>query len=340
MDFLAPARKWIVLERSMMKRTRTTWMIVMVVAGLVAVGGWIYGQWGIPSANRSVSTERHRSAPAKRVVSLAPSITEVLLTLDRGDWLVGVTRFSSYLEPVRDVEQVGGFTSTNYERIISLDPDLVLLKATREGKQKSALKEAGIETMTVRQESIDDILRAIRRIGGRLNRSERARAVIDRIEGRMREIRRKTGSRTSPSVMPVYYRNQGGDGITQVGVAGNRSFLGEIVEEAGGQNVYDGNMAYPKFSIEYVLREDPDYIVDFSGQYEGQTRSEREIRDQWHAFDELKATRRDRVHVISEPYALLPGPRFLEILERVARILHPDLQLEKRSWTLIDDGSP
>ncbi len=322
-----------------MKRSRNTWMLVLVVAGLITVGGWIYGQWGFPSGKRSVSSKATRSAPEKRVVSLAPSITEVLLALDRRDWLVGVTRFSSYLESVRDVKQVGDFTSTNYERILSLDPDLVLLKATKEGRQEATLRDAGIETMTVRQESIDDILQSIRRIGRRLNRSERARTLVRRIKRRMREIRRKAARHTSPTVMPVYYRNQGDDGITQVGVAGHRSFLGEIVDVAGGRNVYDGDMAYPKFSIEYVLRENPQYIIDFSAQYGGEGRSDDDLLNQWRAFDKLRAVREEQVHVISEPYALLPGPRFLEILERVARVLHPGMELKKRSWTLVEDDS-
>ncbi len=318
-------------------QTSIVWMLVLLVP--VVIGGVLIQRSTTTEKTRADTGENTSSRPpegsaAKRIVSLAPSITEVLVLLERTDRLVGVTKHADYLDAVSDVPEAGGFTGTNYERIIAQRPDLVLLKSTRSGEQEAALERVGIETMTIRHETIEDILRSIRRIGNVVDRAGRARTYVRKIRRRMEMIRKKTKSTARPSVLPVYYREYGTGQLTEVGVAGSESFLGEIVELAGGRNGYTGSMAYPKFSVEFVIRTNPAYIVDFVPASARRNHARSQLLADWRSLSGVRAVRRGQVHVISEPYALLPGPRFLLLLEGVTRLLHPSIDLPERDWVL------
>jgi len=325
-----------------MRLTGQKTRVIPVMLLVISITGGLFLARGHPSsddphAGTTPAPPRPSvSSPGKRIVSLAPSITEVMVMLDRASWLVGVTRFSDHLEAVKTVPNVGGFTSTNYERILSLDPDLVILKSARAGQQASSLSSLGLNTLSVRQETVEDILRSIHKIGKRVDRSQRAREIVRRIKRRIRQIRQKTKHRSRPTVLPVHSRNYG-ERIKQVSLAGTDSFLGQIVKLAGGRNVYTGSTSYPRFSVEFVLHKNPDHIIDITTRSVRENLSRHRLKKDWAMLGDVQAVRRNRIHLISKPYALLPGPRFLLLLERITRILHPEVSLPERTWTLFGE---
>lgn len=313
----------------MHRRTILLAVIIMAAAGSYLGNKLLVGPATEGPGRRAVADSR---APAgenyRRIVSLAPSITETLFALELGNRVVGVTRYCDYPPEALGREKVGGYYDPNYEAIVALKPDLVIMLPEHE-EPKKYLTELGLSVLAVNQESISGILDSIRAIGKLCGAEREAWEVVAGIEGRMAEIRNRMEGLPRPRVMLCVGRNMGSGFIEDVYIAGRDGFYDEMITIAGGMNAYHGRMPkFPMVSAEGMLRLNPEVIIDMVPDLEGKGWNEEDILKEWQSVGGVDAVKNEDVYVFGQGYAVIPGPRFILILESMARAIHPEIEWE------------
>jgi iron complex transport system substrate-binding protein len=276
------------------------------------------------SLRQSIVTEQNNSSGYQRIISLSPSTTETLFALDLGHRVAGVTRFCNFPPAAKAKPQVGGYFDPNYEAILALKPDLVLLLPEQEQVQQF-LDKLGLKHLTVNNKTITDILTTIRTIGETCAAQPQADALILDIETRVQKIQRATQNLTQPSALISIGRSLGTGALQEVYVAGQHTFFNELVVAAGGKNAYVGEkLDYPLLSAEGILQLNPDIILDLVADLPAKHLSAAEVAAEWNILGQLAAVRQHRVFVLSQDYIVIPGPRFILLLEDFAQIFHPE----------------
>ena len=267
-------------------------------------------------------------ASYKRIVSLAPSITESLYALGQIDRVVGVTEYCLYPPEVLTKTKIGGYYDPNYEAILRLKPDLIVMLAEHE-TPREYLSKLGFDVVVVNHKSISGILRSIETVGEACGVLPKAKSITDDIKARMEHIREKTEGLSSPRVMVSIFRDMGSGTLTDVNISGKGSFYGEMIELIGGVNAYNGGVAFPVVSGEGIIRMNPEVIVDMVPDLEKQGWDPEMIRKEWDAVSRVDAVKNRRVHIFSEDYAVIPGPRFINIMEKMARAMYPEVDWDQ-----------
>lgn len=259
-----------------------------------------------------------------RIVSLAPSITEILFALSVGDRVVGVTRFCDHPGEALTRTKVGGYYDPSYEAIVGLRADLVILLPEHE-KPRAYLAGLGIETLTVGNTTTDAILDAIAAVGRRSGAEPKAGEIVADIRARLARVAERTRELPPSRVLISVGRSMGSGALKDVYFAGEGTLYDEAITLAGGANACrGGGVKYPKLTAEGVLLLDPDVIVDLFADIKASGRSEDEVRADWRSIPGARAVAAGRVHILTEVYAVRPGPRFISLVEDLARILHPE----------------
>ncbi len=266
-------------------------------------------------------------APCQRIVSLAPSNTETLYALGLGDQVVGVTRYCSYPPEVIDKAQVGGYTTPNYEAILALEPDRVVVLPEHEQTVRY-LDDLGLDRLIVDHRTLPGILESIEIIGEACDRSAQAAQLRDELQGRIDRVQARTADLPRPHVMVSIGRHGGGT-LERVTIAGREGFYDALIELAGGTNVYRGEaVRFPVVSAEGIRRMDPEVIIDLAPDLDLQPGEEQRIQREWDVVGDARAIRDGRVHVFTDGYIVVPGPRTVLLLEQMARVIHPELSWE------------
>jgi iron complex transport system substrate-binding protein len=255
------------------------------------------------------------SKTPRRIVSLAPSITETLFAIGLGDRVVGVTQYCDY-PPEAQTKPKVGYTHPNLEAIVALEPDLVLaprefLRVDNLGK----LEQLQIPTYVFDSTTVASILSHIQTLGRLLGAPAAADDVVRQMQRRIEEIKTRTARLPRPRVL--YVLNS-----APLITVGPGSFIHEAIEMAGGSNVAArARVAYPRLSMEEVLSEDPELILFPTGRAEGIAEGEEERWQRWTTLSAIKLKRLRRI-----PNDLLnrPGPRIVQGLEMLARAIHPE----------------
>jgi iron complex transport system substrate-binding protein len=249
--------------------------------------------------------------PARRVVSLNPTTTEILFALGAGGRLVGRTRWDLFPDSARHVPDLGDGIRPNVEAILAARPDLVVLYAGRENRDAARrLTEAGVRVLALKVDRIADFQRATRLLGAAVGEPRRAADVVDSVTRTLDRVRAVTAPLAHPRVLwpmnadPLY-------------VIGAGSFLSELVEIAGGTNVFaDAREPSPQVSREEVLRRDADVVLA------SPTGARRYTTDP--AWGALRAVRDGRVLVYDTTLVPRPAVRLGEAAVSLALLLHPE----------------
>lgn len=263
-----------------------------------------------------------RSNDAQRIISMAPSVTETLFALGLGDRVIGVSRFCNYPPEAAQKPRIGGLFDPNFEAIVALRPDLLVLL---EGSQQNrpAFDKLGLPTLTVCHQNIDGILASITTIGQACGVPQKAEALAADLEARIRRVQAKVAGRPQPRVMFAVERTLGTGKVQDVYVAGADGHLDRIIALAGGQNAYQGTVRFPVVSSEGILKMNPEVIVDMVPRLlpgaDPQT-----IAADWQQLAQVDAVKHGRVFVLDDDYVSVPGPRFILFVEKLARLIHPE----------------
>jgi iron complex transport system substrate-binding protein len=254
--------------------------------------------------------------PPVRIVSLAPSITETLFAVGLDQEIVGVTPFCDYPAQAKGKAKVG-YASPNIETIVALKPDLVL--APREFMRAdilTKLEQLKITTFILDAKSIEEIPSHVQTLGRIVDRTQEADRVATGIRQRFAEIKARMEPLARPRVLYVL-------NTTPFITVGPGSYIHQLIELAGGANVAAGARApYPRLNLEAVLKEDPQILVFPVGSAEGIPESEQK---QWQRWTSMSAVKQGRFHTVSSELLNRPGPRIVEGLEALARIIHPEV---------------
>lgn len=269
-----------------------------------------------------------RAAAPKRVICIAPSITETVFAIGAGSRVVGVDDFSDWPPEVKDIPRVGGFINPNFERLLTLKPDLVIVQGF--SKKVSDFCEAnGIGLLRIDMDASEGVYRSIRDIGAAVGASRGAKALEERIRASLKETAEKVDGRGRPKVFFLVGYQQGT--LSQLMTIGRDSFLHGLIETAGAENVFgDIAVAYPTISKESLIKRAPEIIIH-AHPGRGMTEAARkQVLDEWRAFTTVPAVRDNRVIILTDDFILKPGPRIDKITRRLAKVIHPEAFGAKR----------
>ena len=253
----------------------------------------------------------------ERIVSLAPGITETLFALGLGNRIIGVTRYCTYPLQTKDIEKIGGYSDANIEKIVSMHPDLVILLREHE-KQQNSLNRFGVSTLMIDNSSCAAICSSFAVIGRRCGVSHAADSLILEFNDKLTKPARQE---YIPKVLFCVGRDNPGSGrIKSVYIAGCGSYYNDLIEAAGGKNVFtNSDRAYPQLSMEGILALAPDIIIDVASAMEN-CNCNTLIAD-WNSMERLPAVKNKRIYCIANDYATVPGPRILLLLDGLKRII-------------------
>ena len=259
----------------------------------------------------------------ERIVSLAPSNTEILFALGLGPKVVGVTTFCDYPPEVPervkkgDIAVIGGFADPSIERIVALDPDLVLASSSLQEKVVEDLEEKGITVIALNPKKVDQILANIRLVGEITGKLEQAEKLSNEMQQAIDTVRDKTKNVT---YRPRVYYEVWYEPLYTIGTG---TWQNELIERAGGINIFaDAKEAYPIVSSEAVIQRDPEIIIVTIGYMGGVKKEDFEKRPGWTA---ITAVKNDRICEIDENIVIRPGPRITQGLQQLARLIHPEI---------------
>ncbi len=275
---------------------------------VVALAAWVV-----------VLTAQNRPA---RIVSIVPALTEALFSMGAGPRVVGVGSFDRHPAEVETLPKVGGLIDPDMEQIIALTPDLVVLYGSQED-QVAQLERAGISVFVYAHGGLTDTLATIRELGGRTGQDVPADALADRIADQIAQVRSRIAERPRPRVMLVFGREPGT--LSNVYASGGLGFLHDMVEAAGGDNVFsDVARESVQLSSESMLTAAPDIIIELS--YDERMTPDRQAaeREVWNRLRAIPAVQAGRVHLLLGNEFVQPGPRMGDATEAIARAVHPE----------------
>jgi len=301
----------------MMQTTRHTETLlrlaILLLLSFVAVGTATGQKRVTDPIGRSITVPDN----PRRIISLAPSITEIIFDLGQQNRLVGVTRYSTYPPAAAKLPRVGTYVRLDLERILALQPDLCL--AVKDGNPIAAIRrlgDLGIPVYALDPRDMAAIMETIRSLGELLDARQAAEALLSDMESRINRIRlrlQRAGSR--PRVFLQI-------GISPMVSVGPNTLGDELIRLAGGINVVSGDAPYPVLSREQILALAPEvYII---------TSMDREMafektREEWRQWSQMPAVRNQRMHLINSDLTDRPSPRLVDGLECIAALVHPDL---------------
>jgi iron complex transport system substrate-binding protein len=254
--------------------------------------------------------------PVRRIVSLAPNLTETLFALGLGDRVVGNTDYCDYPSEAKRKEHVGGPMNPNLERIAVLHPDLILAtRAINRQTTVQSLEQLGIAVYATDPRTVEQVLSSTEQLGRLMGKAEQGRALVAGLRRRLAELAEQLSGSEPKSVFFVTWQEP----LISVG---RDTFLADALRHAGARTALDETQDWPNVSLEELVRMQPEYLIFSSDQPEQMQRLITGLRNR-PGWRQLEALRRGRVIVLSEAINR-PAPRLVDAIEQLARALHPE----------------
>jgi len=249
-----------------------------------------------------------------RIISLVPSVTEILFAIGAQDRLVGVTDFCDYPAEARRKPRVGGMLAPSLETMVALKPDLVV--ATTSGNRHETFDQLArleVPVFVVNPVTVADVLDLLSRLGRLTDRVDAAGRLVSALRERIRAVSARVAGRARPRVLYVLWPDP-------LIVPARGALVTELIALAGGDSVTaDGGQGYPRYSMEAALARNPEVIILAS---HGSSPSPL-VRAQWERFGQVPAIAAGRLHTMDGNLMHRYGPRMVDGLEQLARLIHP-----------------
>ena len=248
-------------------------------------------------------------ASVKRIVSVAPNVTEMLFAIGLDEEIVGVTDFCDYPDAAREKPKIGGYHIPNVEAILSLTPDLVIATPDGYSKEKVRKLESIVPIFLVNSKEIDEILEAMLILGKVTGRDDEAKQVVDGLRVRVEAVREKVALIPVEERPKVFYEI-GRDPLITVG-PGN--FVDSLISAAGGINIAnDATTGWPRYSVEAVIIKEPDVIITAPHVSSG-----KDTTGTWQRYKTIPAVQNGKIYAVNPDILLRPGPRIVDGLEKL-----------------------
>ena len=253
--------------------------------------------------------------PPDRIVSLAPSVTEMAFALGAGDRLIAVTDFCDYPPEAAHKPKIGG-TRPSLESLVTLKADLILsARAFADPALVDKLERLKINVYVMEATTVEDVLSHLHTLGRMLERAPAATQLVAHMRRRIQHVKDRAAMLPRPRLLYVLNSQP-------LMTVGPGSFIHQLIELAGAENIGAvTGQAYPRISMEEVLKQNPDVIIFPVRDAESIPEPEQHRWQRWHG---MTAVRTRRLYQIDSVLVNRPGPRIVEGLERVAGLLHPD----------------
>jgi iron complex transport system substrate-binding protein len=255
-------------------------------------------------------------AEPQRIVSLAPSITEILFALNLGDRVVGVTDYCNYPPEATQKPKVGGFSDVSMEKLLEAQPDLVLAASIHMAQVLPELEKQGLTVMVIDAHDFPGVLESIRLVGKATGTEKEAEALVAQMQERADKVAQAVAGRERPR---VYWELD-----NTLWTVGPGSFVQDLIERAGGENIAaNAEMAWVQLSAEAIIAADPEVIFLADHPY-GESADTVKARPGW---EKISAVVNGRIVELTQEQGDIvsrPGPRVIDALEMIARALHPD----------------
>ncbi len=247
----------------------------------------------------------------QRIVSLAPSNTEILFALGLGDKVVGVTDWCDYPPEVLEKEKVGSYDTPDIEKMVVLNPDLILVAYGTTMDVINNMIGLGLTVFGIKTTDLDDLLNDIRRVGEITDKEVEADALTSEMKSMIEAIADATSElENRPRVFYIVWHDP-------LWTAGSETFIHELIEKGGGVNICQNIAGYTTISIEEVVARDPEIIITSEWSYDWALNS-----------TELASTtagQTGRIYTIDDDLVQRPGPRLVKGLEWFAYLIHPEI---------------
>jgi cobalamin transport system substrate-binding protein len=247
----------------------------------------------------------------QRIISLAPSNTEILFALGLGDKVVGVTDYCDYPPEALDKEKVGGYPTPDIEKIVALNSDLILVAHGTPMDVIDNLVGLGLTVFGIKTTDLDDLLNDIRRIAEITDKEVEAQTLTSEMEGGIQGVTNQTEElEQRPRVFYIVWHDP-------LWTAGSGTFINELIEKAGGVNICQNMTGYPTISIEEVIARDPEIIITSEDSYDWAMNATE--------LASTNASQTGRIYTLDDDLVQRPGPRLVEGLEWFAHFIQPDI---------------
>ena len=261
------------------------------------------------SYDRTVTLDKE----PEKVVSIAPNITEIIFALGEGQKLAGRTEYCDYPEEAKQVASIGTLQEPNIEKIVELKPDLVIASTHFQKESLGKMEEAGLKVAVLYgEESFEGVYDTIDKVGKVLNANKKAQSIIADMKKKVSEVKQKVKGKNTPSVYYVISYGQMGDFT-----AGKGTFIGKMIEMAGGKNAADDVEGW-SYSLEKLVEKNPDIMI-CSMYYD----TKKGIQST-NGYKDLDAVKNGKLFEIDNNLLDRQGPRLADGLVELAKIIHPE----------------
>ena len=282
-------------------------------------------------SNQPVSSDI-QNTEYQRIISLSPSVTETVYALGAGDRLIAVTDYCEYPPEAQALPSIGGYMDPSLETIVSLQPELVILLQTQQTLRQQ-LSALGIATHSVDTSTLNGVEAAIVSIGDLTHKQQQSSILLNDIHARAKKVQSKVADKPPVRTLISIAHYAIGEKLSTIYVAGQQDFYNDLLQLAGGQNVFtDPRIKVPSITEEGIIRLNPDVIIDVFPEADDHNTDMNLVKQQWMTLQAVNAVKDDRIHIIQHDYASVPGPRVFQLLTEFARLLHPELD-----WSDMDD---
>ncbi len=265
-------------------------------------------------------------AAPQRIVSTSPAITEILFALGLGPNVVGVSSFCRYPEQALKLPKIGGFAEPNVESILQLRPALVIVQKNPI-RLTERLQAARLNVIEVSPDSMEGVHRSIRQIATAAGVPAKGDELSATLRRKLEKLQAKTATLARPKTVFIVGRTVGTlDGLF---AAGGGSYLAELIDIAGGANIFrDSGAAYPKITSEELMARNPDIVIDMGDStHTGVITEEHRaaVVKLWNKFATLRAVKDRHVYAVADDRLVVAGPRMVEAALLLARMIHPEV---------------
>ncbi|MFB0554682.1 MAG: ABC transporter substrate-binding protein [Phycisphaerae bacterium] len=299
------------------------WWLLLIILCLAGVGFIIFGTQ--QAQNRGTSPLPNNP---NRIVSLAPSLTEILFALELDDKIVGVTLDSDYPPAAQKKTKVGTFWQPDTEAVIATKPDLaVTLQIKQQKRIADSLNRLGYRVLSLKIEKIEELFTATQKIGIATGSEQRADELIEQIKGQLNYLKSKYSSTNKPKVLWVVQTEP-------LRVAGRNTFINELIELLGGENAIGPTIQqYPPIGTEELLACNAEVIIQSSMGIIDIGRQQQQAEVFWSKWASLPAVKDNKIYVVDSDTVLRLGPRLPQGVEMVGQCLHPDKSIKSNETT-------
>lgn len=264
----------------------------------------------VDDLGRNITLEEY----PERIVSTAPSNTEILFALGLGDRVVGVTEYCDYPEEAVGKEKIGGFSTVDVERVLELVPDMVLASTKTGAENIEKLEELGVTVVVLQPKNVAGVLEDIKLVGKLAGVEDRADSLESAMKDRIEAVQKETQDLEKPKVFYVVWHDP-------LMSAGSGTFISDLIGMAGGANIAQDMEGYKTISLEAVVDRNPDVIIASTGPGQHSTYDfviEEEL------LKDVSAVKNGRVYAIDKNIVSRAGPRIVDGLEEFAGFIHPE----------------